>query len=112
MDGPSYVDPASTITRGNPSGDDDIWVLREPTLSTQSLRSDDGAYLEPYTSICDAATPLSLVERETVIGAETIKRPLPKAPSIHTLTGSPYDFIYDGAINWLRHINSSKLSSE
>jgi len=123
MDGPSYVDPASTITRGNPSGDDDIWVLQGPTLSTQSLRSDDGAYLEPYTSMGDAATPpvpetrpewqpLYLVERETVIGVETIKRPLPKAPSIHTLTGSPYDFIYDGAINWLRHINSIKLSSE
>jgi len=120
---PSYVDPASTITRGNTSGDDDIWVLQGSTLSTQSLRSDDGGYLMPYTLMGDAATPpvpetrpewrpLALVERETVIGAETIKRPLLKAPSIHTLTGSPYDFIYDGAINLLRNINSIKLSSE
>jgi len=108
MDGPSYVDPVSTITRGNPSGDDDIWVLQGPTLSTQSLSSGDGGYLTPYTStlVDDAATPpvpetrpewqpLALVERETVIGAETINSPLPKAPSVHTWTSS-YDLINDG----------------
>ena len=115
MDDPSYVDSASAITRNNPSGDDDIWVLQGPTPSTQSLRSDDGAYLEPYTLMGVAPTPpvpeirpewrpRALVERETVIGAETIKRP--KAPSVHTLTSYPCDFSYDGAINLLRCINS------
>jgi len=119
MDGPSYVDPASTINRGNPSGDDDIWLLQGSTLSTQSLGSDDGAYLEPYILMGDAPTlpvpetrpdwqPPDVVVRETVIGAEPIKRPLPKAPSIHTLTGSPYEIICDGAINLLRYINSIK----
>jgi len=119
MDRPSYEEPTSSITRGNPSGDDDIWMLQGPSLSTESLCMDDEDNLVPYIFMGAAPPPpvletrpewqsLALVERETVIGAETKKRPLPKAPSIHTLTSSSYDLINNGgAINLKHSINSS-----